>query len=410
MRIVILGCGFGGVYTIQSLLSHRHLSRRHSIVLISRNPSFEFKPLFTEVLGGRLQPESARFSLHDILGKSPCKIKTATVTGIDVKKQIVKTDGGNVCFDYLVVSLGGGRDSIPLPKGVSLYSVESLDECVRLRDHISELASRAGNSSAKKGRTRKAIAVIGAGPTGVEVAAEIRHVLGTVQAGPQAKATQTPFDIHLIESADTILPDWGGSLRARAETFLRQSGIKLMTGTQIVRVAKGRIYLKGRKSIATDTVVWCGGLRGLPIYESIGALLDEKSRLRVNSSLQMLRHPNIYAMGDAINTEVFKTPVPRSGQAAYQQASVIAGNILASDSEKPLKRFKYVDLGEIIPVGGRYALARILCVPLRGMPAWMLEKAIFIMRIPGLANKARVLNGLAIDPLVEKGEEYLEKW
>jgi NADH dehydrogenase len=191
---------------------------------------------------------------------------------------------------------------------------------------------------------------------------------------------------------------------------LRESGIKLMTGTQIVRVAKGRIYLKGRKSIATDTVIWCGGLRGLPIYESIRAPLDEKGRLRVNSSLQVLRHPNIYAMGDAINTEVFKTPVPRSGQAAYQQASVIAGNILASDSEKPLKRFKYVDLGEIIPVGGRYALARILCVPLGGMPAWMLEKAIFIMRIPGLANKARVLNGLAIDPLVEKGEEYLEKW
>ncbi|UCD56116.1 MAG: FAD-dependent oxidoreductase, partial [Candidatus Hydrogenedentota bacterium] len=229
------------------------------------------------------------------------------------------------------------------------------------------------------------------------------------QDGRRTTARQPPIEISLIESATRILPDWGKKLRAQAESVLEESGIGVLTKTAVTRVGKDRIYLSARRSITTGTVIWCGGLRGLPVYESIGAPLDKKGRLRVNPYLHLPQYRNIFAMGDAINTEAFAMPVPRSGQAAYQQAKVIANNILSSESGKPLRRFTYSEVGEVMPVGGRRAIARILRVPLEGNPAWILEKAIFVMRVPGWSNKVKLLSGLALDPLVERGEEYLEK-
>ncbi len=114
-------------------------------------------------------------------------------------------------------------------------------------------------------------------------------------------------------------------------------------------------------------------------------------------------------MGDAINTEAFATPVPQSAQAAYQQARVIAHNVLSSETGRRLIRFSYFQLGEVMPVGGRQAIAQILGIPLEGSAAWLLEKTIIVTRIPGWQNKATLLNGLAIDPLVKRGEKYLEE-
>jgi NADH dehydrogenase len=409
MRTVMLGCGFGGVYTAQCLLSPWLCGRREDVIRVSRNPYFEFKPLFTEVLGNRLPPESARYSLHSIFDPESLRIKTAAITGIDAQEHIVKTTKGNVRYDYLVISLGGGAQPFPSTKGASMFSLESLDECARLRDHISELASRGGDSPGRTGRRgRNTIAIIGAGPTGIEAATEIRYTLDAARNSVGEKSRRSPFDIRLIESADRILPNWGGNLRARAATLLKESDITVMTRTDVSRVAKGRIYLGGNRSIAADTVINCAGLRGLPIYESIGSPLDESGRLRVKVSLQIPNHPNIFAMGDAISTEAFPAPVPRSGQAAYQQARVIAENILASEDGKPLKRFKYLEFGDVVPVGGRRAIAQIFGVPLQGGPAWLLEKAVFLARIPGWTNRAKLLNSMALDPLVKRGEEYLE--
>jgi len=409
MRTVILGCGFGGVHVAHCLLSRRLFTPRENVVLVSRNSSFEFKPLFTEVVGQRIPPEAVRYSVDNIFSKASCRIKTATVTGIDAEEQVVETDKGSVRYDYLVIALGGNPQPVPSTKSASTFSLESLDECVKLRDHLSELASGGENSFSKKGRRGlNTIAIIGAGPTGIEAATEIRYTLDAAHADLGEEHFRPRFDIRLIESANRILPGWGRTLRARTDEALEKSGIEVMTGTDVVRVGKGRVYLNGNKSIAADTIVQCGGLKGLPIYESVGTPLDKSGRLRVNASLQLPHHSNIFAMGDAINTEAFETPVPRSAQAAYQQARVIAENIFADEAGKPLKRFKYLELGEVVPVGGRRAIAQIFGLPLGGNPAWMLEKAVFLARIPGWANRAKLLNTLALDPLVRKGEEYLE--
>jgi NADH dehydrogenase len=113
-------------------------------------------------------------------------------------------------------------------------------------------------------------------------------------------------------------------------------------------------------------------------------------------------------MGDSIDTDSLATHVPQSAQAAHQQARIVTANILHSAEDRELEEFHYADLGEMMPVGGRRAIARILGFPLDGYGAWALEKALFVLRIPGVENKLKLFNEIAIEPLVKKGEEFLE--
>jgi NADH dehydrogenase len=284
-----------------------------------------------------------------------------------------------------------------------VYSLESIDECIRLRNRIDTLGTQPRSARNKKSKAHNTIAIIGAGPTGVEAATEIFHILNADDNKESRSA------ITLIESAKRILPEWGEHLRARAESILDECDVEVLTRTNVDRIGKSSITLKGGKTVAAETVVWCGGLKGSPIYESIGASLDKSGRLRVNTLLQVPKLAHIYAMGDAINTDVFLDRVPQSAQAAYQQAKVIAHNIVNQIQRKPLKHFRYFELGEVMPIGGRRAIARMLGVPLSGSLAWTLEKGIYVFRVPGLANKMKLLNAVAIAPLEQRGEEYLEK-
>jgi NADH dehydrogenase len=399
-KVVILGGGMGGVYTALRLRSWWPLNQACETMLISRSRHFEFKSLFPEVLAGRLDPDSVRFPLHDILGEF--HVKTATVNSIDPRRRIVQTDEGGVQFDYLVMALGGMRESIPASGKVPPLSVESLEECLELRKVVLRLLLRGAGT---KPRTRKNIVIIGAGPTGIEVACE----LWRLASGKRGKKALSPLDIHLVEASRTILSTWGQALREDAEDILKESGIRLLTSSKVTRIENGRVHIKGKRSLRADAVVWAGGLKGLDLYRTLGAPLDKKGRLRVNPMLQLRGHKNIYAIGDGIDTSVFDPPVPQSAQAAYQQAALVATNITRSIEGVALRRFHYRELGQALPVGGRRAVARMLGIPLDGHAAWALEKALFLVRIPGLASRLRLLEGLAISPLARKGSEYIEE-
>ncbi|GAB4339889.1 MAG: NAD(P)/FAD-dependent oxidoreductase [Candidatus Abyssubacteria bacterium] len=398
-KVVILGGGMGGVYTALRLRSCWPLGQEWEITLISRGRHFEFKPLFPEVLAGRLDADSVRVPLPDLLGES--HVKTATVTSIDPVSRIVQTEKGHVDFDYLVISLGGMRESVPTAGTVPLMSVESLDECLALRSKVCRLLSK---GTTTRTRTRRNIVIIGAGPTGIEVACELRHLATRVGR----EKNLPPFDIHLVEASANILSRWGEALREDTENILKGSGIHLRIGSEVTRIEDGIVQIKGKRSIRADCVVWAGGLRGLELYRTLGAPLDEKDRLCVNPMLQLLNHENIYAIGDGIDTSVFDPPVPQSAQAAYQQSALVAANIRRSIGGLALRRFRYRELGYVLPVGGRRAVARMMGIPLNGRVAWALEKALFLVRIPKLSPRLRLLEGLAVSPLVRRGAEYIE--
>ncbi len=406
-RIVILGGGFGGVYTAQKLQPCWPRGEKFDVTLISRSAHFEFKPLFPEVFAGRLSAEAARFRLRDVC--RDCRVKIAQVTGIDPKRRVVETDGGGVGYDFLVISLGGTAESVPPGRNSPLSYFESLEDCLRLRDRISELTAQAKRSRKRGGRAAHSIAIIGAGATGVELACEMWHLLGDRRDHGARIPERKPADISLIESAPEILPGWGQELRTETERILKQTGIRLLTDTKVSRIERGRVHLKGRRSIRADVVVWAGGLKGLALYRSLGVPLDEKGRFRVNSKLQLPRYKDVYAMGDAINTDAFAMPVPQSAQAAFQQAGLVAANIRNSIENRPLEEFRYSERGLAMPVGGRRAVARFGRVTIGGYAAWTLEKALFLLRIPRLANKLKLFDGLVVEPLVERGITYLEE-
>ncbi|MBI5116849.1 FAD-dependent oxidoreductase [Candidatus Poribacteria bacterium] len=406
MKVVILGGGFGGVYTAQNLKSCWPLGEKLDVTLISRSSHFEFKPLFPEVFAGRLSPDHVRFRLHDLC--RACHVKIAQITGIDPRKNVVKTDKGDVKYEYLVIALGGQPESVPVTQGAELSFFESLDDAVRLRDRVAALA-RQMRSGRTKSRARNSVVIIGAGPTGIEIASEASYLLGTNRDKPAAASKRPRADIYLIEFAPQILHAWGQALRDETRRILGEAGVHLLTSTRVSRIERGRVYLNGERSISADAVVWAGGLRGLPLYQSLGSPLDRYGRFRVNARLQLPRHENVFAMGDAINTAGFPMPIPQSAQAAFQQAHCVAANVRRSIAGKALKEFRYSELGVAMPVGGRRAVAHIGGLPIEGHVAWALEKALFTARVPGLANKLKLFDGLALEPLEQEGMRYLKE-
>jgi NADH dehydrogenase len=313
-----------------------------------------------------------------------------------------------VKYEYLVIALGGQPEPVPVAQGTELSFFESLDDAVRLRDSLAAIA-RQMKSGRTKSRARSSIVIIGAGPTGIEIASETSHLFGMNRDKPATASKRPRADIYLIESAPEILHAWGQALRDVTRRILEEAGVHLLTSTRVSRIERGRVYLIGERSIAADAVVWAGGLRGLPLYQSLGSPLDRNGRFRVNAHLQLPRHVNVFAMGDAINTAAFPVHIPQSAQAAFQQAHCVAANVRRSVAGKALKEFRYSELGVAMPVGDRRAVASIVGLPIEGHVAWALEKLLFLARVPGLANKLRLFDGVALGPLEQKGMRYLKE-
>jgi len=407
-KIVILGGGFGGIYVAQHLLSCCLPPKQWEVNLINCNPHFEFKPLLPDVLAGRLPPKCITTRLDSLWTSENYHVRVAVVTGVDLKKHIVKTTGGNVDYDYLVIALGAAPGVVPADRGARLFFCESLDDCLRLREHVLPLMATSTTKLPKRtDRKRRTIAVIGAGPTGIEVACELTHMLNGQGNRGETTGGRATADIVLIESSSHILSTWGRGLRKPAEDTLKHVGVRLLTGTTVKRIAKGVIRLNGGRILRADTVIWSGGLRGLPLYRSLGTPLDADDRIRVMPTLRLPGHPNVFALGDAVSTGAFSTPVPQSAQAAHQQAGLVADNIRNSIEERPLRTFHYRELGVVLPIGGRRAIASIMGFTLNGHTAWVLEKALFLARIPGLTNKLSLLDAVALEPLADRGRRRL---
>ncbi len=406
-RVVILGGGFGGVYTALRMLSCTFRHSQLNIKLVSRNPCFEFKPLFPEVLGSRLAPELVVTPLKELFRDTRCQVKLAEVTGIDPGRRIVETTAGSEPFDYLVVGLGGSPKYVNTTRNAEVFTFESLDDCLRLRERLSLLSARSSRTRAGQSRAPKTVVVIGAGPTGIEVACEARHLLTGHREGTRGPVKKTPHEIFLIEASARILPGWGADLRKPVERALKQARVQTLTGEAVSRIGKRRVGLADNRTIAADVIVWSGGLKGLPLYESFE--VDNNGRIRVDRALQAQQYGNIFAIGDAAGSDAFTGAVPQSAQAAYQQARLIAENIERSLRGRTLMDFRYVERGQIVPVGGRRAIVRSGAIMLEGFPGWALEKTIFLLRTPGCENKLKLFDGLVLQPLAKRGLRYIEE-
>src|ERR687886_1125220 len=387
-RICILGGGFGGLYTALRLSELPwEKPQRPEIILVDHNDRFLFSPLLYELLTGELQTWEIAPPYEELLVNTGVRFTQATVAGIDIDERRVQLqDDPEFSYNRLVLALGG-ETPLDMAPGVAEYAIpfRHVADAYRLEERLRILEE----SKADKIR----VAIVGAGYSGVELACKLAERLG--ERGR----------LRLIELSDMILrtsPDFNREAAHKALDD-RNVWIDLETGVEAIAPDTISLMYKGQvDTIPVDLVLWTVGTKVAPVVRSLPVKQNQRGQLTTIPTLQVIDHPEIYALGDLADCrDAEGQQVPSTAQAAFQQADYTAWNIWASLTGRPLLPFRYQHLGEMMTLGIDNATFTGLGIKLDGSFAYLIRRLAYLYRMPTLDHKLKLgLNWMA-QPFLE---------
>lgn len=385
-RICILGGGFGGLYTALRLSQLPWESQRPEIILVDQSDRFLFSPLLYELLTGELQTWEIAPPFAEILAGTNVRFCQGVVAGIDVDEQRVQLqDGLEISYDRLVLALGGETPLDMVPGATSYaFPFRTVGDAYRLEERLRALEE----SPADKIR----VAIVGAGYSGVELACKLADRLG--ERGR----------FRLIELSDQILRTSPEFNRTAANKALEARGVWIDLETKVESIEPNAIALEYKNQVDTipvDLVIWTVGTRVAPIIFTL-PLKQQRGQLTTTPTLQVVDHPEIFALGDLAQCfDAEGQQVPATAQAAFQQADYAGWNIWASLTNRPLLPFRYQHLGEVMTLGTNNATFTGLGLKLDGTLAYVARRLAYLYRMPTLNHQLKVGFNWLTSPIVK---------
>ena len=387
-RIVILGGGFGGLYTALRVSQLPwETQQKPEIVLVDQSDRFLFSPLLYELLTGELPSWEIAPPFIELLEGTGIRFYQAVVSGIDIDQQRVHLqDGPEIPYDRLVLTLGGETPLDLVPGAISYaYPFRTIADTYRLEERLRVLEE----SDAEKIR----VAIVGAGYSGVELACKLADRLG--ERGR----------FRLVEISDQILrtsPDFN---REAAKKALDAKGVFIDLETKVESIGQNTISLEYKNQVDTipvDLVIWTVGTRVTNVVKSLPFKQNQRGQITNTPTLQVLDHPDIFALGDLADCiDAEGQQVPATAQAAFQQADYAAWNIWASLTQRPLLPFRYQQLGEMMALGTDNATLTGLGVKLDGSLAYVARRLAYLYRLPTLDHQLKVGFNWLVRPIIE---------
>jgi NADH dehydrogenase len=399
---VIVGGGFGGLYAAQQLRS-----ADVDITLIDRRNFHLFQPLLYQVATGGLSPANIAAPLRAILKKQRnVRVLLGDVTTIDVAAREVHAGHERLPYDFLIVAAGarhqyfGHHEWEPHAPGL-----KTLEDAVEIRRRVL-FAFEAAEREPDPGR-RKAwltFVVIGAGPTGVELAGAVGELAAHTLLGNFREIDSSAAKVLLLEGTDRVLPTFVPKLSARAARALEHIGVSVKTGTIVTNVCADSVtYKTGDKveTLAAKTVLWAAGVLASPLArqlaESTGAQLDKAKRIMVEPDLSLPGHPEILVLGDMAHcADGNGQPLPGVAPVAIQQGCHAARVVRARLAGKAADPFRYFDKGSLAVIGRSAAVADLGWFQISGMFAWMAWLFIHLLYLVAFSNRLLVMTQWAI--------------
>ncbi|APD48399.1 NAD(P)/FAD-dependent oxidoreductase [Synechococcus sp. CS-602] len=384
--VVIAGGGFAGLYTALALAERRH---HPPILLIEPNDRFVFLPLLYELLSGELRSWEVAPRYDTLLAGHGVAWLRDRVSAIDTHASSLRTEQGRELeFSKLVIATGSRPTSFGVP-GVENHAIgfRTLADVEHLQGLVQELRGRQ--------RPLQRLAVVGAGPSGVELACKLADLL------------QGAALLELIEQGPELLPKARSFNREQARTALLRRDVRLRTSTRVLAVEADHIQLglpaaadgsSSEERLAVDGVIWTAGVTANSPSIHPAAAIDGGGRLLCTPELQLRDHPGVFVSGDLAHVEDADGEVlPGTAQVAFQQADQLAGNLLRSIAAEPLEPFLWRDLGEMISLGVGEASLTGLGLTLAGSAAYRIRQLTYLSRLPGRSHQLRVAAGWLSD-------------
>lgn len=395
---MIVGAGFGGL-TCARALKHAPVE----VLLIDRNNYHLFTPLLYQVASALLEPaEIARPVRQLIRPLHNADFRHASVTGVDLHGRRLLTDHGPIDYDYLVLATGAQSDYFGNPVLADhTFGLKGLDEGLALRNHIlSRVEESRWVTDAATRRALLTFAVVGGGPTGVEMAGAISELIRLVLRKDYRDLDTNEVRVVLIEAASYVLGAFVPSLREAARRSLLKKGIDVMLGAHVDSVTDEGVRLSGGELIATKTAIWTAGVRASALGQATGAQLVRQARLKVDDTLQLPGHPVVFVIGDLAGAQDGEAFLPMLIPVAMQAGKHVAASISQMVRNGGASRFRYKDPGIMATIGRNSGVAQLGRVHLSGFLGWVMWLAVHLVNIVSFRSRVIVLVNWAWDYLL----------
>lgn len=387
-RIVIVGAGFGGLTAARRL---RGGDVR--VTVVDRQNHHLFQPLLYQVATAALSPSDIASPIRRILrGRKNVEVVLGEAAAIDLEsKRVVLTDG-HVPFDYLIVATGAthsyfGHDEwAPFAPGL-----KTIDDALEIRRRVLfafEAAEREVDAALR--RAWLTFVIVGAGPTGVELAGALTEIARHALARDFRHIDPAQARVILLEGSPRVLPAYVEPLSEEARRQLEGMGVEVRTG-QVATAIDAHGVCVGAERIEARTVLWAAGVAASPLARSLGAPLDRAGRVHVEPDLTLPGRDDVYVIGDLASLVQDGKPVPGVAPAAMQEAEHAVRNIRRSLQGQPRLPFRYRDKGSLATIGRAAAVADFGRIKLSGGVAWLSWLFIHIFFLIGFRNRFVVL-------------------
>ena len=378
-KVVILGAGFGG------LTAARALDRIADVTLVDRHNFQTFLPLLYQVSTAGLAADHVAYPIRGALRKTKVKFRMGSPISVDHKNKSVKLDSSEVLeFDYLIVALGSATNDFGI-KGVAenALGMKTVNEALAIR---SEIMRRFEDLCRFEDNTKFSIAVVGGGPTGVEMAGAIAELKRGPLSSDMADAAKN-IDVYLVEAGPRVLPALSPKLSERTKSDLEKLGVKVLTGAVVKEVKPRQIQFADGTSIPSEVTVWAAGVKGEPAIAKLN-IPQENGRVAVDPTMQVTNYPYVFAIGDAAGAKGSDGRfLPMVAPVAMQQARFVAKQIARLTSQKPLEKFKYIDKGSMATIGRHKAVVEVKGIRIGGVIAWYMWLWLHLFYLLGGRNK-----------------------
>ena len=392
-RVVIVGGGFAGIAAARAL---RHADAE--VILIDRRNHHIFQPLLYQVATAVLSSSEIAAPIRQLEAKQRnVFVLLAEVTGINAASRTIEvtSPGAGVrkmMFDYLVVATGMhpsyfGHDEF------ARYApgLKTLGDAETIRTKILSAFEVAATTEDEDERARKmTFVLVGAGPTGVELAASLAHLVKVTLRGNFRRIDPAKARIILLDGAKRVLPTFAESLSHKVTRRLEKLGVKVMTNVKVETVDEKGV-VAGDEMIPSATVIWTAGVAASPIPKMLTAKTDRAGRAVVDPFLKVVDLPGVFVVGDAASVTQNGHLVPGVAQAAIQQGRYV-GRLIAKEmmGRKVERPFRYFDKGNMAVVGKNYAVLERGWLRTSGLLTWLVWAFVHILSLPQLQNRLRV--------------------